>query len=124
MRTLLLLSLVVTAVGCAAPAPRDATTQPASTLAAPAGLTDAEFGAWLRGERDRVARERSAARERYDSDERACWQRFAVNDCLREARVRRRDVLDALRRDELALNAIEREHKTSARLRALGQKSR
>jgi colicin import membrane protein len=40
-------------------------------------------------------------------DERACYQRFAVYDCVGDARVRRRESLADLRRQELAIKAAE-----------------
>lgn len=90
----------------------------------PPGLDGAGFEAWLQGERARVAGQREAARKRYQEDELACWRRFAVNDCLRRARLRQRAELQVVRRDELALNALERDHKTAARLRAIEEKNR
>ena len=40
--------------------------------------------------------------------EKACWKRFAVNDCVSRARQQRRQTQDRLRQQELALNALER----------------
>lgn len=117
-----LLAALLLAAGCAQPVA--APERGAAAPSPPAGLTDAAFDTWLQGERTRLAKEREAARQRHDADELACWRRFAVNDCLRDARQRRRDVLSAARRDELVLNALERERQTAARLRAIEQKGR
>ena len=38
----------------------------------------------------------------------ACWQKFAVNDCLRQARQLRRSALAPLRQQDLRLNEQER----------------
>jgi hypothetical protein len=84
--------------------------------------SDQAFEQASRAERQRIAGERAAAHARYDQDRRACWQRFAVNACLDQARERRRAVLDALRQDELALNAQERQRRTTARLDELALK--
>lgn len=103
------LALVLVAVGVAA--------QPA-----PAG--PAEVGKQQRqAERMRIASARAAAEARYRDQERACWQRFAVNDCLRDAARERRAMLDRLRDEELVLNAREREARTTERLHAIEQKA-
>jgi hypothetical protein len=73
-------------------------------------------------ERRRIADERTAADARYQQDRRDCWQRFAVNACLDRALANRRATLDVLRRDELALNAQERERRTAARLDEIARK--
>lgn len=86
------------------------------------GSDDGAFQQTDNAERRRIADGRAAAHARYDQDRRACWQRFAVNACLDQARERRRAVLDALRHDELALNAQERERRTAARLDELAHK--
>lgn len=116
-------SLVIAAAlalaGCATPR-QPAETGP--TLAVPQGLADAPFAQWLSAQRQRIAQGRAAARQRYRDDELACWQRFAVNDCLRDARLQRRGALDALRRDEQVVNAAERERRTGERLRAIEDK--
>ena len=115
----LLIAAALTLAGCAAPRqPVDA----GPALAVPQGLADAPFAQWLAAQRQRIAQGRAAARQRYHDDERACWQRFAVNDCLRDARLQRRGVLDALRRDEQGVNAAERERRTGERLRAIEDK--
>ena len=54
---------------------------------------------------------------------RACWQRFAVNDCLREVRRQRYAALDPLRARELELNALERAWRTPERDERLREKS-
>jgi len=83
---------------------------------------DQAFQQMDQAERKRIADGRTAAYARYGEDQRACWQRFAVNACLDQARDRRRATLDALRHDELALNAQERQRRTTARLAEIAQK--
>jgi hypothetical protein len=51
----------------------------------------------------------------HEERRRECWQRFAVNDCLREVRRSRYQALDPLRPQELELNAQEREWRTRQR---------
>jgi len=77
---------------------------------------------WLGTERARIQAERGAAGQRFSEDEKACWQRFAVNDCLRKARQQRRATLNRLRQEDLALNDLERTRRTATRLRQLEQK--
>ncbi|RYX89262.1 MAG: hypothetical protein EOO28_33440 [Comamonadaceae bacterium] len=77
----------------------------------------------VESERARVAAERSAAESRFRNEEKACYIRFAVNDCLNEARTRRRVALADLRRQDLSLNEAERKRKGAERLKAIEQKN-
>jgi hypothetical protein len=54
---------------------------------------------------------RGRAEERLQYALRECYQRFAVNDCRREALTRHRDVQHHLRTQELRLNALDREER-------------
>ena len=120
-RSLPVLALILLAAGCAqGPLPAAPARHASAALQAPTG---APFEPWLQRERDRVAQQREAAQQRYHDDELACWRRFAVNDCLSEAKQQRRGTLDALRQQELQLNALEREQRSAARLRAIEQKA-
>ncbi len=58
-------------------------------------------------ERARISAERRLAEEQYAQREVACYQQFAVNDCLGRARLQRREVAADLRRQELSVNANE-----------------
>ncbi|MDO5693143.1 MAG: hypothetical protein Q4G70_11825 [Pseudomonadota bacterium] len=92
------------------------------TVTMPAQLSDADFAPWLEGERARVAATREAVQQRFHDAELACWRRFAVNDCVRRARLERRGKLADLRQEELLLNELERKRRTEERLRQLEQK--
>ena len=60
----------------------------------------------------------------YEKQQQACWQKFAVNACLTEARRARRQALDPVRQQELALNAQERAWRTEQReLRLQGKQA-
>lgn len=59
-------------------------------------------------ERARLATERAEATRRYGEEEADCYQRFAVNDCLRDLRRRHRVNLEELRRQEIILNDARR----------------
>jgi|GEM_PF-1883347 len=71
---------------------------------------------------ERIAQERHALSEQralilkaYDNKTAACWDKFAVNACLLEARRARRQALDPLAQQELALNAQERAWRSEQR---------
>jgi hypothetical protein len=118
---LLAAAAALSACSSAPPPPADliaARTQPAAA-APPEGQP---LAPWLAAERERIESERQAAVQRFDAAERECWQRFAVNDCLNQARTTRRATLDHLRQEDLALNAVERQRRTAARQRELESK--
>lgn len=77
----------------------------------------------IAAERQRLEQQRQAIEQEDLSRQRDCWQRFAVNDCLREARRLRHAALDPLRALELDLNAQERAWRTQQRDERLREKS-
>jgi colicin import membrane protein len=74
-------------------------------------------------ERARIAAERSQADTRFAAQERACYRKFAVNDCLQAARSQRREVLSDLRRQELSLNEAERKGRAAERVRGIDERN-
>lgn len=74
-------------------------------------------------ERMRIALDRAREQALYAQQRTACYARFAVNDCLSDARVRLRIVLDELRRQEVALNDADRKRKALQQLERINQKS-
>jgi hypothetical protein len=62
-----------------------------------------------------LAAQRSVIGQAEEAQQAVCWQKFAVNACLSEARRARRQALDPLRQQELALNAQERLWRTEQR---------
>lgn len=120
MKCLLILVLSVCAGAALAADAHDASPVPDSVQALP----EAQFDSWLQGERDRIAKEKDAAQKRYHGAEFTCWKRFAVNDCLKDARRERRAGMDAARKMELAVNAAEREYRTRQRLQEIAQKQK
>jgi hypothetical protein len=94
----------------------------AQALAATAPPEGEPLAPWLSAERARIEAARSAANQRFVDEEMACWRRFAVNACVRDARVQRRAVLDRLRQEDLAINQLERKRLADARLRQIEQK--
>jgi hypothetical protein len=54
---------------------------------------------------------RAREQDRLQNALRECYQRFAVNDCRREAMTRHNEVKHQLRTQELRLNALDREER-------------
>lgn len=89
----------------------------AQALPMPEGLeSDAAFQQWVQTQRQRLQTERQQAQQRHDEQAKTCWRRFAVNDCLRQLRQTLRTEQDALRQQELALNAHERQRRSGGQL--------
>jgi hypothetical protein len=61
-------------------------------------------------ERELISVQRVQQDARFEQLQQACYQRFAVNDCLIQSRRERRGVLDELRRREVLLNDLERQN--------------
>jgi len=70
-------------------------------------------------ERERISRERGVTEASYTRSESACYSRFAVSDCLSEARKQRRLAMDELRRQELILNDMDRKTKAVEALKRI-----
>lgn len=70
-------------------------------------------------ERLRISQQRQHHEAVFSQAEVACYRRFAVSDCLREARKLRRSALDELRRQEIVLNDEERRFKGSQALQRI-----
>lgn len=72
--------------------------------------------AWIQQERARYQAQ-SAAQEI------ACYQRFAVNDCLNDSRRKLREALADLRRQEIVLNDAQRKRRAAQKLLRSDEKS-
>ena len=70
-------------------------------------------------QRQVLASQRSTIEQAEAAQQAICWQKFAVNACLSEARRARRQALEPLRQQELALNAQERLWRTEQREKRL-----
>jgi hypothetical protein len=70
-------------------------------------------------QRQALAAQRSAIVQAEQTQQVACWQKFAVNGCLSDARLTRRQALAPLRLQELALNELERSWRNEQRERRL-----
>lgn len=67
-------------------------------------------------QRHRIAQLRETYQADLRAKEAACYQRFAVNDCLLEQRRISRDLLADLRRQEVVLNDAQRKRRAARQL--------
>lgn len=72
--------------------------------------------------RDEIAEQRQRIEARKLQAEKVCWQRFAVENCLRDVRAQARAQDNVLRTRELDISSEERQEKTAERLRSIDQK--
>ena len=82
-------------------------------VAAAAGAAD-PAAVSVAGELARIQSERKLVEAHAAVDEAGCYQRFAVNDCLRDVRAKRRAFLQDLRRQEISINDAERKARGAA----------
>lgn len=66
-------------------------------------------------QRQALSLQREAIMQAYEKQQKICWQKFAVNACLSEARRIRRQGIDPIHQQELVLNAQERAWRTEQR---------
>lgn len=74
-------------------------------------------------EQVRINEARNKTRAEFDQEDALCYQRFAVNDCLKEVRKRRRARLEELRRQEIVLNDQRRAHVAEQRRQRVEEKA-
>ena len=74
-------------------------------------------------ERLRISTERAQLEAAFTLEDTACYKRFLVNNCLDEVKVRRRDALADLRRQEIVLNDEARKAKAAEQLQKAEDKS-
>jgi len=73
----------------------------------------------LEAEKRRLSSEREAMEKRFLEERTACYKKFAVEDCLSESRNRRRIQSDSIKRQETAINDIQRQRSGAAELQKL-----
>ena len=88
----------------------------AQTVPATAERGDAEVHATRVQERENLRRESETIDNALQQAEAACYQRFAVEDCLSQARRQARDARARIRQRELALDGAERRERAAQRL--------
>lgn len=91
---------------------------PVPSESAPAS-EDLQVPAFIAQQRQALALQRDAIVRADQAQQLACWQKFAVNACLIESRRVRRQALVPLDRQELVLNAQERQWRTEQREKRL-----
>jgi hypothetical protein len=101
--------------GVSLTAPTSAETAQALQASAQAAPKSDELPEAITRQRQALAAQRSAIGQAEAQQQVVCWQKFAVNACLTEARRARRQALEPLRQQELALNAQERMWRTEQR---------
>jgi colicin import membrane protein len=74
-------------------------------------------------ERARIRQEQEAADKRFKEAEKTCRAKFAVNDCIAEARRERNAVVTELKRQERILNDEERTRKAAQRQKEIDERS-
>lgn len=74
-------------------------------------------------ERARITTERAKLEAGFNVENAACYKKFLVNNCLDEVKLRRRDALADLRRQEIALNALDRRAKGAEQVKKTEGKS-
>ena len=74
-------------------------------------------------DRLRISAERSKLEATFTREDTACYKRFLVNNCLDEVKIRRRDALADLRRQEIVLNDEARKAKGAEQLQKIEDKS-
>lgn len=75
-------------------------------------------------EHARITAERAQIEARVAQAEAACYQRFAVNDCLAKVREERRTRMSDLRRQEVALNDAARKRRAAQQLLRIDERVR
>lgn len=97
--------------------------QPVNAVSEQAHQAELQHGAQQRAkERQEIAAQRAQIQQRKLEAEKECWQRFAVESCLREVRSKAREQDTVLHERELQLNSAERQEKAAERLRTIEQK--
>jgi len=70
-----------------------------------------------------LAEEKKKVFDQFQDDAKACWQKFAVNDCLSKARQQKYQSLRPLEQREVELNTRQRALKESERRQRLTDKT-
>ncbi len=73
-------------------------------------------------ERQRLAAERAAVEARFAESEAGCQQRFAVTDCVNEAKKERRDAMAPLQRRSAELDDAQRKQRAARQTEEVGRK--
>lgn len=83
-----------------------------------AAQTDADraLASYEAQQRERIAQSRAASQADFRAREAACYQRFAVNDCLVDSRRAERMIMSDLRRQDILINDARRKRRAGEQL--------
>ncbi|WP_341904616.1 hypothetical protein [Polaromonas sp. YR568] len=95
----------------------------AQTPAPAVAVTPAVPAFSIDAERSRIAADRARLEAGFLAEDAACYKRFAVNNCLAEVNVRRREAMADLRRQDIELNDLDRRARAAEQLRKTEEKS-
>lgn len=84
---------------------------------------DAQAQITADAERLRIGTERARLESSFTLEDTACYKKFLVNNCLDEVKVRRREALADLRRQEVSLDDQERKIKGAAQIQKTEDKA-
>jgi len=74
-------------------------------------------------ERLRISKERAVLEAGFNREDAACYQKFLVNNCLDEVKVRRQEAFTDLRRQEISIDDQERKAKGAEQLQKTDDKA-
>ena len=74
-------------------------------------------------ERLRIAKLRDATDTQFETAKQACYQKFAVNSCITQARAQQRSEITDLKRQEVALNDADRQRRGARQLQSTEAKN-
>ena len=87
-----------------------------------AGASHAQTAVAPAAQRAHIQHERQAIDQALGQAETACYQRFAVEDCLRQERQKARKAHAVLRQQEAVLDRAERRERAAQRLKAIAER--
>ena len=90
---------------------------------APASATLGGSASAMDNERARISSERSRLETGFAAEERACYKKFLVNQCLDAIKPRRRETLADLKRQEVSLDAQDRKARGAEQIRKTEDKA-
>jgi colicin import membrane protein len=87
--------------------------------------TNANSAAGLQeqAERTRIASERAGLLSAYQTQQQACYQKLAVTPCLTQARDEHNEKMRDLKRQEVALDDVQRKRKAAERMRIIDERN-
>lgn len=88
----------------------------------PDGAPETEAQLRRQAQREQIQTRRKTVEAQRSKEEATCYQQFAVEGCLRDARTKARKADNELRQQELQLNDAERREKATQRLRSIEEK--